>query len=191
MKAIYKRNGRHMDINQAADGSWSATDQDGATFPISESTRKRWFKVIEEPVVKAAPVVETAEEPAPIIETPEPELVEKTQATEAQEAPTEKTEEIVVFLGDKLVSKPGAKTTQWQMSFGLPVGAILVIKDAASGKSTRGPVGAAIISGEGISCRARNVKTTLEQFFGHDVSDVLAKVKELRREYFKQLKGGK
>ena len=202
MKAIYKRNGRQMDITPNPDGTWKAVDQDGATFKISESTKKRWFKILESaeekaPVVAPEPPAPASEEAPTVILVEEPaELPASESSAEPapetlKEIPKASEGQVVFFYDDRIVSKPGAKTTQWEMHFGLLKDGVpvqMMIRDAACANFPRGPVQAYIVDPEGVKAKTYSAKATLEQYFGDAGKQLLETVKKLRREYFRQQK---
>ena len=164
MKALNKKTNNPVKLRQLEEG-WEVTEN-GVVKTISESTKKRWFKVVsEEP---AAPVI----------------VVEEQQPVEPEEAPQE-----VYLVREQEVSKPEQKTRVWHMLFSIPVGYELLVVDAMSKnspiKSPRGTIKTTLTKeGKEISS-SYSIRTTLEKVFDN-ADDIAKTIIKLRKEHFSQ-----
>lgn len=192
MLAIYKRNGRKMDITPNPDGSWRAVDEDGAVFKIAESSKKRWFRILpDSQQPKAEPVAEVPE----AVKSPEVAAFEEDQvvavaadvvvgASNATEQPTT----LDIYLVSEVVtSKAGAKTTVWEQRFRIGNHDMVVI-DAKCKDFVRSTVAAYLLVADTKTFKTSSIGSTIRAAFGKDfVEEMIKTVRKIRRDY----KGGK
>jgi hypothetical protein len=208
MKALNKRINKIMELVENPDGSFNATDADGSTFKISESTKKRWFKVLPEKTVPEIRAEETEEVltvptednggaskvaesiPMGLEASSGPIVIEAGQNVLLSDPkPISSILDSVKFLSDTITSKPGMKTTFWQMKIAFTDAMTLVIQDACTTKFPRGPVAAWFeTSGQLKISKTVSAKRTILKTYPTAGREILQVVKKIRREYFQSQK---